>query len=96
MGSGAKGYANLSKLFDFVIQLLLQGKGEADILKSLKQAEEHNFFKRAYASLTPRRRRIFLVIASQKYLCVKGSKILCAVTFVEVFCIKVLFKLTMM
>lgn len=62
-GSGAKGYNNMAKLFDFIIQLLLGGKDEidkekkeADILKALDDNELYKFFKPGVKDLNPKHR----------------------------------------
>ncbi|MCW3124617.1 MAG: hypothetical protein JWO03_275 [Bacteroidetes bacterium] len=58
-GSGAKGYVNLTKLFDFIIQLLLKKESEQDIIKKLDEHEEYNFFKPNVKSLNPKYKKDF-------------------------------------
>lgn len=58
-GSGAKGYVNLSKLFDFIIQLLLKGKSEEEILSELDTHEDYNFFKPNIKPFNPKFKKDF-------------------------------------
>lgn len=44
-GSGAKGYLNFSKLFKFIVELLLNNNSEEDVLKALDTNADYNFFK---------------------------------------------------
>ena len=53
-GSGAKGYNNMSKLFDFIIQSLAEGKSEEDILIDLDSNEAYNFYKPGVRDLNPK------------------------------------------
>jgi len=58
-GSGAKGYLNLSKLFDFIIKLFMDNKNEEDVLKELDNSTEYNFYKSGVRELNPKRRKDF-------------------------------------
>lgn len=58
-GSGAKGYINLSKLFDFIIQHLIGKKSEGEIIKELDSNPDYNFFKSGVRELNPKKRKDF-------------------------------------
>ncbi len=58
-GSGAKGYVNLSKLFDFIIQHLIKNKTEIEILAELDKSDGYNFFKAGVRELNPKKRKDF-------------------------------------
>ena len=58
-GSGAKGYANLTRLFDFIIKLFIAGKTEEQIIDQLDKNEDFGFFKAGIRELNPKRRKTF-------------------------------------
>lgn len=58
-GSGAKGYINLSKLFDFIIQLFINRKSKQEIIQQLDKSTEYNFFKADIRELNPKIRKDF-------------------------------------
>ncbi|MEZ2442728.1 DUF262 domain-containing protein [Chitinophaga sp. RCC_12] len=58
-GSAAKGYVNLSKLFDFIITNLRENKTKEEILKLLDEHEEYNFYKPSIKELDPKYRKTF-------------------------------------
>lgn len=58
-GSGAKGYVNLTKLFDFIIQCLLAKNTEDVILSKLDSHENYSFFKAGVRELNPKNRADF-------------------------------------
>ena len=58
-GSGAKGFLNLSKLFDYIIKLLLDGKNENEILELLDRHLDYNFFKAGIRELNPKHKKPF-------------------------------------
>ncbi len=58
-GSGAKGYNNLSKLFDYIIQQLRAVKTEEEILGLLDEHEDYSFFKPGGRELNPKHRKTF-------------------------------------
>lgn len=58
-GSGAKGYVNLSKLFNFIIAEFLADKNEEQIIDILDKNQEYSFFKAGVRELNPQRRKDF-------------------------------------
>jgi uncharacterized protein DUF262 len=58
-GSGAKGYINLTKLFDFIIQCFLNKDDENTILEKLDANENYSFFKAGVRELNPKHRTDF-------------------------------------
>lgn len=58
-GSGAKGYVNLKKLFDFIIDNMIGGRNEEEILSSLDAHEEYNFFKAGVREFNPKKQKDF-------------------------------------
>ncbi len=56
-GSGAKGYVNLYKLFDFIIKCFIDKKSEDEILVILDRHEDYNFFKAGVKELNPKKRK---------------------------------------
>jgi hypothetical protein len=58
-GSGAKGYVNMKKLFDFIINKLMSGQNEEEIINSLDESQEYNFFKAGVRELNPKKQKDF-------------------------------------
>ena len=58
-GSGAKGYIQLSGLFNFIIQALTENKSEEEILELLDQNATYNFFKPGVRENNPQFRKTF-------------------------------------
>lgn len=58
-GSGAKGYVNLSRLFDFIIKSFIDKKTEPEILSLLDEHQDYNFFKSGVRELNPKFRKNF-------------------------------------
>lgn len=58
-GSGAKGYLNLSKLFNYIINELNNKKTEQQIINLLDEHEDYNFYKSGIRELNPKKRKDF-------------------------------------
>lgn len=58
-GSGAKGYINLKKTFDFIIEQLLSDKTEEEIIIALDNSIEFNFLKPNAKPRRPKARKDF-------------------------------------
>jgi hypothetical protein len=58
-GSGAKGYVNLSKLFNYIITEFRNNRTESDIVNLLDEHEDYKFFKSGVRELNPKKRKDF-------------------------------------
>ena len=58
-GSGAKGYVQLSGLFNFIITAIQDGKEESDILQMMDKSKMYSFFKAGVRELNPQHRKTF-------------------------------------
>lgn len=58
-GSGAKGYSQLSKLFDLIIKCFLDKKEEVEILRILDSSSDYNFYKAGVRDFNPKGRTDF-------------------------------------
>ncbi len=58
-GSGAKGYVQLSELFNYIILAFQEGKNEDEILKMLDRNVSYNFFKPGVREVNPQHRKTF-------------------------------------
>jgi hypothetical protein len=58
-GSGAKGYANLATLFQFIVHLFLHEFEEDGIIGELNGHPDYNFFKAGVRDFSPKKRKEF-------------------------------------
>ncbi len=73
-GSGAKGYVNLKKLFNFIVDALIDKQDEETIIRKLDESEEYNFFKAGVRELNPKKQKDFSTESKSEVFMREGVK----------------------